>query len=84
MLAVSPWVVTEVSSALSIKVWTGALSIEQRASVQAQWQCMRVASQVMLGVTDSDFETAARFAERHDLNLCAGDALHIAIAAAAG
>lgn len=83
-LAISPWIVTEVASALSIKVRTGALPIEQRNEVMGAWVSLRKNAFAMLPVTTKDFELAALFADRHDLGLRAGDALHVAIAAANG
>ena len=83
-LAISPWVDTEVASALSQKVRMGQLSSEQRAAAGIEWQRLRTGSLVLLPIGDDAFETAASFAARHDLNLRAGDALHLAVAAAHG
>ncbi len=83
-IAISPWVVTEVSSALSIKVRRGELSIYERADALAQWSLLRLSSLTQLDIDSSCFVDAAQFADRHALNLRAGDALHIAIAARHG
>lgn len=83
-LAISPWVATEVASALSLKIRTGELTLEQRAEAMAGWQQMREGSLAVLPIDENAFEAAARFAERHDLSLRAGNALHLAIASSAG
>lgn len=83
-LVISPWVVTEVSSALSVKVRTGALSIENRAEIMATWAELQSEIFVSVPVAGNHFDVAARFADQHDLGLRAGDALHLAIASSAG
>ncbi|QCI79784.1 type II toxin-antitoxin system VapC family toxin [Hankyongella ginsenosidimutans] len=83
-LVISPWVVTEVSSALSVKVRTGALSIENRAEIMATWAELQSEIFVSVLVAGNHFDVAARFADQHDLGLRAGDALHLAIASSAG
>ena len=41
-LAISGWVVTEVSSVLALKVRAGDLNINQRAEILAAWQRMQI------------------------------------------
>lgn len=82
-LATSRWTEAEVASALSLKVRTGEFTIAQRAEAAAGWRSWREGL-LMLNVEAAAFETAAAFASRPDLGLRAGDALHLAVAAAAG
>ena len=82
-LAISAWVIAEFSSALSINMRTGKLSAAQRAGAMAQFAQMRN-SLTILPITDSHFHTAALYADRAELGLRAGDALHLAIGSAYG
>lgn len=74
---------TEVSSALSLKVRTGALT-PQRRQVSRAGYAQLLDRLLVLTVTTDHFHAAARYAEQQDLMLRAGDALHLAIAAAQG
>jgi predicted nucleic acid-binding protein len=82
-LAISPWVHAEVASALSIKVRTASLTVDERSAVLAGWLALRQGL-VSLSITEEIFSLAADMAGRHELALRAGDALHLAIAATHG
>lgn len=83
-LFLSGWVLTEVSSALSMKVRTGALSVENRAVVLTEWAEMRRLYFGEVEVPVSAFDRAGQYAGQPELALRSGDALHIAIAALNG
>jgi predicted nucleic acid-binding protein len=79
-LVISPWVVTEFSAALSIKVRTGGLTVANHATVLSVFTRLVADSFVMVPITDGAFRHAARLADRADTGLRAGDALHLAVA----
>lgn len=83
-LMISDWVVAEFSSALSIKVRSGALTIRHRAEALAMFTQLAAETFGILSVTGAHFRTAARFSDDHALGLRAGDALHLAIAGQRG
>lgn len=84
LLLISDWTVTEMSSAMAIKLRTGQISLEQRAAALAIFHKLVAESFTVLGVTGGQFRAAARFADQHALRLRAGDALHLAIASEHG
>jgi uncharacterized protein len=78
-LFISPWVTTEVSSALSIKQRVGDLTAEVRADTKGAYQRFMARSLAVLSVTDTQFAVAAEFADRAEIGLRGGDALHLAV-----
>jgi uncharacterized protein len=80
-LAISEWVTTEFSSALSIKLRSGQIEAVHRADALATFTRLTADSLTVLPVSGLQFRTAARFADQYALGLRAGDALHLAICA---
>ena len=83
-LALSAWAITELSSALSIKVRTGHLDVDLRNRAFALFTRMLAESLDVLPVSVAAFSTAAGFVAQPALALRGGDALHLAAAAEHG
>jgi predicted nucleic acid-binding protein len=83
-LTISDWTVTEFASALSIKLRSGSVRAQDRAAALSTFTRLSAESFRVLQVTREEFRAAARLADQSQLNLRAGDALHLAICANQG
>ena len=80
----SDWLMTEFSSALSIKVRSGRLSANDARVVRKEFNRLSESGLRLASVSRAAFESAAGMAQAYRHGLRAGDALHIAVAREAG
>jgi len=80
-LAISEWVVTEFSAALSVKLRARQIEADGRATGLDTFARWCADSLAVLPISSLHFRVAARFADQHAFGLCAGDSLHLAISA---
>jgi predicted nucleic acid-binding protein len=78
-IAVSDWVITEVSSALSIKLRLRTIDAAYRAHALGIFKRWCGGVFTVMTVSPTEFRIAATFADQHELGLRGGDALHAAI-----
>lgn len=83
-LCISDWAVSEFSSALALKLRRGELDAEERARILSNWKITRRDNLNVVPVPQPAYDLAARFCDRHELSLRAGDALHLAVASLGG
>lgn len=81
---ISDWVMAETPSALSMKVRSRVLTLAQRDAACAEFERLCAVSLRIVPVHRENFLQAGRYAARTELNLRAGDALHLALAASEG
>src|SRR5271168_4709610 len=81
LLAISSWVISEFSAALSVKLRTAQITLPLRANMLAAFAELIKHSLVVWPVAENQFRDATKLADRYALELRAGDALHLAISA---
>jgi predicted nucleic acid-binding protein len=78
-LAISWWVTTEFSSALSIKLRNGQIEVAALAAALVAFSHMSAATVWVLPLTGRHFRMAAQFADQHTTGLRSSDALRLAV-----
>ena len=79
-MAASGWTRTEFASALSLKLRTKQIDTASRDKAGYSFESAMAETFVVFPILAADFDTAARWCERQETGLRAGDALHLAIA----
>ena len=74
------WVMTEFSSAISIKLRTGQLTETHASRVRKEFDLLAAGGLRLAAVTRTAFSQAAEMVKQHRHGLRAGDSLHLAVA----
>jgi predicted nucleic acid-binding protein len=81
LLVLSSWAITEFSSALALQRRRGALNAQDRLAAEAAFDGWLSSPQVrQIDVGAGDFAAARQLMRFGTVSLCAGDALHLAVA----
>ena len=78
-LLISPWVTTELASALALQVRRGAITAQESQEAWQRFGVLRTHHLHTLPLAAEDFEAAARLFLTQAPPLRAGDALHLAL-----
>ena len=78
-LLISPWTITEFSSALALKERVGTISHQERRSALTMFEKFRGLRLELVAIEAADFEAAAKLCDASGAPLRAGDALHLAV-----
>ncbi len=78
-LLISRWVIAEFSSALAIKVRTGAITTSEQAAALMMFRRFSERRLRVLDIEARDFAMAASLCDQSGIPLRAGDALHLAV-----